>query len=134
MKLKLFILLWLWFFSGYLYSKPLTVKEFFSMTTSATVLPTMLPSYTSVMHNAPHPYAKRKRFIKENFESLKDEIAKGEGEHLDTLATLYSIDDVERWKHYLQTHFEEIFGEEKSVEAVSIYINKVTYDDFIDNK
>ena len=87
-----------------------------------TFMPTILPLYTTIQHNAPRPYFKQKKFIEDNFDELKEEIAKGEGEHLDTLGGMFNLKDTERWKLYLQTNFEEIYQEDKCQDDVFNYI------------
>jgi len=56
--------------------------------------------------------SKSLQFIMDNRESLEVEVAKGEGETLDTLATLYhevKEEDQEAWKLKLQENYEQIF-------------------------
>ena len=54
--------------------------------------------------------SKSLQFITDNRESLEIEVAKGEGEGLDTLATLYvEIEDKETWKLMLQENYAKIF-------------------------
>ena len=135
MKLKTLVMISILITSGSLYAKVLGVKDFFQMTTGATVMPTILPTYVTVMHYNPPPWLERsekiKKFTTENFDVLKEEIAKGEGEHLDTLATMYELKKRNEWKRYLQTHFDEIFIESKSKEERVHKIDEITYDKFI---
>ena len=116
------------------FSKISGIKDVFQITTGATLMPTILPTYVTVMHFNPPPYLKRQReiykFIKENLESLKEEIAKGEGEYLDTLATLYELKEKERWKIYLQSHFNEIFSDTKTEHEIVSTIDELTYGEF----
>ena len=67
-----------------------------------------------------------KQFINENFESVKEEIAKGEGEYLDTLATLYEVENKILWKKYLQSNFIEIYKETRSENEIFNYIDDIT--------
>jgi len=54
--------------------------------------------------------SKSLQFIIDNRESLEIEVAKGEGEGLETLATLYvEIEDKEAWKLMLQENYAKIF-------------------------
>lgn len=64
--------------------------------------------------------------MNENFESLKEEIAKGEGEHLDTLAVLYEVENTNSWREYLQSNFEEIYNKDNSEEEILNHISNVT--------
>jgi len=128
-NLSLFILL-----SYFSYAQELNLKNILGMTTSATVMPTILPTYATVVHFNPPPgirdREKIEKFMKENFDSLKEQIAKGEGEHLDTLALLYELDDIDSWKAYLQSHFEEIYKENNSKEEILRHIDNITYSNF----
>jgi len=116
------------------FSKISEIKDVFQITTGATLMPTILPTYVTVMHFNPPPYLKRQReiykFIEKNLESLKEEIAKGEGEYLDTLATLYELKEKERWKIYLQSHFNEIFSDTKTEHEIVSTIDELTYGEF----
>lgn len=116
------------------FSKISGIKDVFQITTGATLMPTILPTYVTVMHFNPPPYLKRQReiykFIEKNLESLKEEIAKGEGEYLDTLATLYELKEKERWKIYLQSHFNEIFSDTKTEHEIVSTIDELTYGEF----
>jgi len=91
-----------------------------------TFMPTILPLYTTIQHNAPRPYFKQKKFIEDNFDDLKEEIAKGEGEHLDTLGGMFNLKDTNRWKLYLQTNFEEIYQENKRENYIANEIIDIT--------
>jgi hypothetical protein len=106
-------------------AKVLGVKDFFQMTTGTTLMPTILPTYVTVQYNAPYPGKKRKQFISDNFDALKEDIAKGEGEYLETLAILFLVKEKEEWKGYLQSHFQDIY--EKSQDEVPKYIEMLTY-------
>ena len=60
------------------------------------------------------------QFIMDNREDLELEVAKGKGERLDTLATLYvevSEEDQEAWKLRLQENYEKIFHPKGDVAA-----------------
>ena len=48
---------------------------------------------------------KKESFLRDNFEEIQIDIAKGEGEYLDTLASLYQIQNIEEWKAYLQINY-----------------------------
>ena len=98
------------------------ISDLIKTTIGITFMPTILPLYTTIQHNAPRPYFKQKKFIEDNFDELKEEIAKGEGEHLDTLGGMFNLKDTERWKRYLQTNFEEIYQEDKCQDDVFNYI------------
>jgi len=59
-----------------------------------------------------HQVSKSLQFIMDNQETLELEVAKGDGETLDTLAILYvelKKEDKEAWKLRLQENYEEIF-------------------------
>jgi hypothetical protein len=110
--------------------EPALPIEFLQMTTAVTVMPTILPTYVTVQHFNPPPHVKRRqeieKFFNENFESLKEEIAKGEGEYLDTLVLLYEVENTSLWKEYLQCNFEEIYQEGKSEKEILNHIDNVT--------
>ena len=128
-NLSLIILL-----SFFSYAQELNLKNILGMTSGATVMPTILPTYVTVVHFNPPPGTKHRekieKFMKENFEHLKEQIAKGEGEHLETLALLYELDDIASWKAYLQSHFEEIYKEDNSKEEILRHIDNITYSNF----
>jgi len=133
---KLFILL---FGSIFSYSQqPAIPFEIFQMSTTITLIPTVFPTYATIEYFTPNFELKRKekieKFVDENFEFLKEEIAKGEGEHLDTLATLYDLKTKDEWKQYLQNHFNKIYKEEKNNKEVLDYINHITYQSFKNSK
>ena len=104
--------------------------EIFEMTSAVTVMPTILPTYVTVQHLNPPPGVKRReeieKFMNENFDSLKEEIAKGEGEYLDTLALLYEVENITLWKDSLQNNFEEIYENGRTKQEVLDYINDTT--------
>ena len=90
----------------------------FGMTTLLSMMPTVYVSNISSQSKT----AKEKKeimaqkFIEENRESLEVEVAQGEGEKLDTLATLYGVEEKNKWKSELQDNYETIFynqGEKK---------------------
>lgn len=60
-------------------------------------------------------------FIEKNLKSLKINVAKGEGETLNTLATFYKLDDVKAWKEYLQKHYQQMFFLNKPKDAFGVY-------------
>jgi hypothetical protein len=135
MKLKTLAIVTILFTSNSLSANGEGIKDFLQMTTGATVMPTILPTYVTVMHYNPPPGLERSekisKFTTENFDVLKEEIVKGEGEHLDTLAVMYELEKKDEWKRYLQTHFDEIFIESKSKEERVHKIDEITYDKFI---
>ena len=106
------------------------ISDLIKTTLGITFMPTILPLYSTVQYNAPHPYAKRRRFMKDNFDELKEEIAKGEGEHLDTLGRLFNLKYIEKWKLYLQTNFEDIYQKDKSQDDIVNYISEITLNEF----
>ena len=106
------------------------ISDLIKTTIGITFMPTILPLYTTIQHNAPRPYFKQKEFIEDNFDELKEEIAKGEGEHLDTLGGMFNLKDMERWKLYLQTNFEEIYQNDKRQGDVIQYILDITLNEF----
>ena len=64
--------------------------------------------------------SKSLQFIIDNREALEVEVAKGEGETLDTLATLYDElkeEDKEAWKLRLQENYEQIFHPDGGIAA-----------------
>lgn len=69
----------------------------------------------------------RKVFIAQNFDKLQVDIARGNGEYLQTLAELYSCpeDNYSTFGHELKSHYEIIFNQSHK--------NKSTLDDFILN-
>jgi len=54
---------------------------------------------------------RKKDFIKANYVQIQIDIANGDGEHLDTLASFYNIKDIPAWKAYLQKNYTSIFKE-----------------------
>jgi len=129
-KLSTFFLITLFMYA----EQPALPIEFLEMTTTVTVMPTVLPTYVTIAHFNPPPHVKRreeiKKFISENFEFLKVQIAKGEGEHLDTLGLLYELENVSLWKKRLQSSFEDIYQEERSEEEIYTYIDDMTHREF----
>ena len=49
------------------------------------------------------------QFVADNMDALAADIAKGEGEYLDTLSTMLNVSDSVAFKATLQKNFEEIF-------------------------
>jgi len=86
-----------------------------------TYAPTNYSTYISKPSNSKKPQiSKSLEFIMNNRESLEVEVAKGEGETLDTLATLYvevKEEDKEAWKLRLQENYEEIFHPDGGIAA-----------------
>ena len=123
---KLFIL---FLITSFTYAaQPVSPIQFLGMTSGATVMPTILPTYVTHQYFNPSPGVKRRReiekFINENFESLKEQIAKGDGEHLYTLAVLSKLENVNLWKEHLQSDFEDIYNENRSREEI---VNHIIY-------
>ena len=110
--------------------QPALPIEFFQMTTAVTIMPTILPTYVTVQHLNPPPGVRRRqkieKFMNENFDVLKEEIAQGEGEYLDTLALLYEVEDATLWKKHLQRDFSEIYEKSRSKEEIVDYIDTMT--------
>jgi len=131
MQLKIVTTLLILFYTNSLSAKVLGLKDILQMTTGTTLMPTILPTYVTIQYNAPRPDAYRIKFIKDNFDDLKEDIAKGEGEHLETLSQIYLVQKKDEWKLYLQTHFDEIYTDSKSKKESAKVINDITYDKFI---
>ena len=114
--------------------RPTPPIEFFEMTTAVTVMPTILPTYVTVQYLHPLPGVRRRlkieKFMNENFEVLKEEIAQGDGEYLDTLALLYEVEDATLWKKHLQSDFSEIYEKSRSKEEIVDYIDTMTIKNF----
>jgi len=129
-KLSTFFLITLFTYA----EQPTLPIEFLEMTTVVTVMPTVLPTYVTIGHFNPPPDVKRrqkiKKFIIENFDFLKVQIAKGEGEHLDTLGLLYELENVNLWEKRLQSSFEDIYQAERSEEEIYNYIDDMTHREF----
>jgi len=70
-NLPLFILL-----SYFSYAQELNLKNILGMTSSATVMPTIFPTYVTVIHFNPPPGTKHRekieKLMEENFQPLKD--------------------------------------------------------------
>jgi len=83
----------------------------FGMTSFATAIPTF-GSYdmtTRTKTPAEKRKAKLMKFVDDNLEQLQVEIAKGEGETLDTYGSFYKIADKKAWRETLQESYEPIF-------------------------
>lgn len=50
------------------------------------------------------------QFISDNMDALANDIAKGEGEYIDTLSTMLNVSDSVAFKASLQNNFDEIFS------------------------
>ncbi len=50
------------------------------------------------------------QFISDNMDALASDIAKGEGEYIDTLSTMLNVSDSVAFKASLQNNFDEIFS------------------------
>ncbi len=96
----------------------------FGMSTLLTVMPTI---YITEVSKEKTPKAQKElqaqKFIEENRENLELEVAKGNGENLDTLATLYGVENKESWKNNLQENYEEIFYKKDDKPKSSIEIS-----------
>jgi len=94
-------------------------QEWWMLPFFTTVAPTEYSSYISEPSNSKKlQMSKSLHFIMDNREVLEVEVAKGEGETLDTLATLYDeLNDKETWKSKLQENYEEIFHPNGGVAA-----------------
>jgi len=86
-----------------------------------TYAPTAYSTYLSTPSNSKqYQPSKSLQFIIDNREALEVEVAKGEGETLDTLATLYDEvkeENKEAWKSKLQENYEQIFHPDGGVAA-----------------
>ena len=93
----------------------------FQMSTLISSVPTIYVSNDK--KSKKHKEVKTQKFIEENRENLELEVAKGNGENLDTLATLYGVEDKESWKNNLQENYEEIFYKKDNKPKSSIEIS-----------
>lgn len=50
------------------------------------------------------------QFITDNMDAIANDIAKGEGEYIDTLSTMLNVSDSVAFKAALQNNFDEIFS------------------------
>lgn len=65
------------------------------------------------------------QFITDNMDAIANDIAKGEGEYIDTLSTMLNVSDSVAFKAALQNNFDEIFSSsEVSAQEVA---NKIYY-------
>jgi len=89
-----------------------------------TIAPTLYISDFSKSKTAPKERKGKKtiKFIEDNLETLKEEVAKGEGETLETLATFFTINNKSAWKAYLQKHYQQVFFLNKPRDAFSVYV------------
>jgi len=83
----------------------------FGMTSFATAIPTFgtYDMTTRTKTPAEKRKAKLMKFVDDNLEQLQVEIAKGEGETLDTYGSFYKIADMKAWRETLQESYEPIF-------------------------
>ena len=129
-RLSTFLLMTLFSYA----EQPAPPIKFFQMTTSVTVMPTILPTYVTVQHFNYPPGLRRsqkiEKFMSENFDILKEEIAQGDGEYLYTLALLYEVENVTLWKENLQNNFSEIYEQDRSKEEIVEYIDNMTIEKF----
>jgi len=81
------------------------------MTSFATAIPTFgtYDMTTRTKTPAEKRKAKLMKFVDDNFEELQVDIAKGEGETMDTFASFYKIADMKVWRETLQTSYQSIF-------------------------
>lgn len=70
---------------------------------------------------------KQKLFLSNNFESIKNDIARGEGEHLRVLTGLFLIENgkIDSFKIELQQNYLRIFNYEK-IDIESVYSELLT--------
>ena len=72
------------------------------------------------------------KYIENNVEDLKVQIAQGDGEKLDTLSKFYPVVDLEKWKILLQKNYSSIFANDvkalssETVERISDVIFRLT--------
>ncbi len=59
------------------------------------------------------------KFIGENMDALAVDVAKGEGEYVDTLATMLEVSDTVAFKATLQDNFDNIFSADASAKEVN---------------
>ena len=74
------------------------------------------------------PGAKKKQaraFIQLNQESLANDVARGNGESLDTLAEILGVQDSEAFGQKLQSHYSEIFAKNATPETVEEKISQL---------
>ena len=105
----------------------------FAISSIVTVSPTLYVSHISKDKTPKERKAQRAiTFIEENLETLQEEVAKGEGETLDTLATFFTINNTDSWKKYLQEHYQQVFflNEPRDVFSVYVYIEDITQREF----
>ena len=105
----------------------------FAISSLVTVTPTIYISHISKSKTPKeNKQDKTIQFIENNFETLQIEIAKGEGESLDTLATFYNVNDVTAWKSYLQKHYQQVFflNEPRNAFSVYVYLEDITRRNF----
>ena len=96
----------------------------FGMSTLLTIMPTIyITEVSSHKTSTEQKEAQTQKFIEENRESLEVEVAKGNGEKLDTLATLYGVKEKELWKSSLQENYKQIFYKKDAKPKSSIEIS-----------
>ena len=59
------------------------------------------------------------KFVNENMDALAADIARGEGEYVDTLASMLNVADTVAFKANLQENFDNIFSADASAKDVS---------------
>ena len=104
-KFNLNIASFLFLLTMFLFSSNL--KEGFR---TVTIFTTTTQQTTALYMSTKKGNSKRLTFIKDNIDDIQIQIAQGEGEHLDTLAHLYAIEDVAMWKNDLQENYSKIFA------------------------
>ena len=84
-------------------------SETFENTTDAS---SDVTSSTSKNDKEEHKAAQLIKYVKSNMARLRADMAVGEGEHLETLAALMSVEPVQKEKFYALTknHFNELFN------------------------
>jgi len=101
-------------------------QEWWMFPFSSTFIPTDYSTYISRPSDAKkYRVSKSLQFIMDNQETLELEVAKGDGETLDTLATLYdevNEENKEIWKSKLQENYEPIFHPDGGV-ATDEYVD-----------
>ena len=87
-----------------------TIFLFSSNFKNITAFTTTTQQTTALYMSTKKGNSKRLTFIKDNIDDIQIQIAQGDGEHLDTLAHLYAIEDIAIWKNDLQENYSKIFA------------------------
>ena len=105
----------------------------FAISSMVTVSPTFYATHIS-KRKTPKKRKEEKtiKFIEDNLEILQEEVAKGKGETLNTLATFFTINNTTEWKTYLQEHYQQVFflNEPRDAFSVYVYIEDITQREF----